>query len=140
MNRHGLIAIVLGSLMLLTGCATAPYLRHYDRGIGFIKESKINRAEAEFRRAIRQKPEFAEAHYRLGEVLLSQHQIEEAITEFRKAVRLKPEVALNLYLLAVILDKDGKRKEAREFWVDILRVEQDPWRILIIKQRLAEPD
>ncbi len=140
MNRHGLIAFTLWGFLILSGCATAPYLRHYDRGMEFIKESKINRAEAEFRRAIRQKPEFAEAHYRLGEVLLSQHQIEEAIGEFRKAVRLKPEVALNLYLLAVILDKDGKRKEAREFWVDILRVEQDPWRILIIKQRLAEPD
>lgn len=140
MKRHRLFAIALGGLMLLAGCATAPYRVHYDRGMEFITASKIDRAETEFRKAIRRKPDFAEAHYRLGEVLLSQHQIDPALAEFRKAVRLKPDIALNLYLLAVILDKDSRRKEAREFWVDILRVENDPWRILIIKQRLAEPD
>jgi len=130
----------LALALLFVGCATAPYMKHYDRGMEYIKASKINPAENEFRKAVRRKPDFAEGHYRLGEVLLSQHQIEEAIGEFRKAVRLKPDLALNLYLLAVILDKDGRKREAREFWVDILRVEQDPWRILIIKQRLAEPD
>ncbi len=40
---------------------------------------------AEFRTAIRLKPDFAEAHYNLGIALRAEGKREEAVAEFRKA-------------------------------------------------------
>jgi len=140
MNRHGLIALALGGLLLLAGCATAPYQAHYERGLKWIGEQRTYRAIYEYRKAIQLKPDFAEAHYRLGEALWFQGRIGEAIVEYYEAVRLKPDIALDLFMFAGYLDEHGRRKEARLFWEKILKVEKDKMLIQCINHRLAEPD
>jgi len=126
--------------LLLAGCATAPYMEHYERGLKWIGEQRTYRAIYEYRKAIQLKPDFAEAHFRLGEALFFQGRIGEAIVEYYEAVRLKPELAEDLYMFAGYLDERGRRKEARLFWEKILKVQKNKMLIQDIKHRLAEPD
>ncbi len=76
------------------------------------KRSKPKETIAEYRTAIRIKPELALAHYNLGIALEDQGNLEEAITEYRTAIRIKPELAMAHYNLGVGLDNQGKRDEA----------------------------
>jgi len=138
-GRLLLPALALGGL-LLAGCATAPYMEHYERGLKWIGEQRTYRAIYEYRKAIQLKPDFAEAHFRLGEALFFQGRIGEAIVEYYEAVRLKPELAEDLYMFAGYLDERGRRKEARLFWEKILKVQKNKMLIQDIKHRLAEPD
>jgi Flp pilus assembly protein TadD len=50
-------------------------------------------AEAEFRKALRLKPDYAEAHNNLGRALGQQGKLIEAMAEYREAIRLKPDDA-----------------------------------------------
>ena len=54
-------------------------------------KSKHDEAIAEYREAIRLKPDFAEAHNNLGNALQAKGKLDEAIAEYREAIRLKPD-------------------------------------------------
>ena len=53
----------------------------------------MDEAIAEYRQAIRIKPDDAEAHSNLGVALQVKGQLDEAIAECREAIRLKPDYA-----------------------------------------------
>jgi len=48
---------------------------------------------AEFREAVRLKPDFAEAHNNIGLVLAQSDKDDEAVAEFREAIRIRPNFA-----------------------------------------------
>src|SRR5208283_2111848 len=50
-----------------------------------------------------ERPDFAEAHYRLAQALSQQHKSKEAVFQYREALRLKPDFADALNELAWIL-------------------------------------
>ena len=56
-------------------------------------QGKLDEAIADYREAIRLKPDYLEAHSNLGVALASQGKPEEAIAECREAIRLKPGLA-----------------------------------------------
>ena len=56
--------------------------------------ARLDEAIAEFREAIRLKPDYAEAHNNLGIALKAQGKLDEAIAEYRAAIRLKPDDVL----------------------------------------------
>ena len=54
-------------------------------------QGKLQEAVASFDRAIRLKPDYAEAHSNLGNALTALGRLEEAVTSYRKALTLKPD-------------------------------------------------
>ncbi len=70
-------------------------------------QGKLDEAIAEFRAAIRLKPDYAEAHINLGIALQDQGKLEEAIAEYRAAIRLKPDYAEAHYNLGLALKPRG---------------------------------
>src|SRR5690349_13046578 len=59
-------------------------------GIACSEHGDLPGAEQAFRRAVKLKPEFAEAHYNLGKALRDQDQLESALQEYRRAHALEP--------------------------------------------------
>ena len=65
---------------------------HYQLGIALGRQGKLGPAEAEYREAIRLKPDYADAYLNLGALLCDQkHDYEGAIAAFREAIRLQPD-------------------------------------------------
>ena len=67
-------------------------------------QGKLDEAIAEYREAIRLKPDYAEAHDNLGIALEARAKLDEAIAAYREAIRLKPDYAeahCNLGILLV---------------------------------------
>jgi tetratricopeptide (TPR) repeat protein len=93
---------------------------HYNRGITLAEQGNREGAAAEFRSAIRLKPELVSAHIGLANALAEMAcQMAEpdplasaAIAEFREAIRLQPDDADAHYGLADTLGRQGQREEA----------------------------
>ncbi|GEM_PF-1257852 len=64
---------------------------HNEKGVMLYHRREPGAAEAEFRRAIELRPDFAEAYNNLGLALSDQNKKEEAVAAFRKAVELLPD-------------------------------------------------
>ena len=65
----------------------------HNLGNALHSQGKLDEAIAEYRTAIRLKPDYAEAHNNLGAALGAQGKTEEAIAECRTAIRIKPDYA-----------------------------------------------
>jgi len=73
---------------------------------------KLEEAELYFRKAIKIKSDFAEAHYNLGNILIDLGKLEEAELYYRKAIKIKPDFAKAHYNLGCLLRDIGKLGEA----------------------------
>ena len=107
-------AILLGGLWFgnRRGQQPADAEAHYNLGVALKAQGKLEEAIAEFRAAIRLKPDYAEAHSNLGIALRAQGKLEEAIAEYRAAIRLKPDNAEAHDNLGIALEDQGKLEEA----------------------------
>jgi tetratricopeptide (TPR) repeat protein len=97
------------ALARLDGCAAEGELAYVLGGQG-----KLDEAIAEYRAAIRLKPEYADARVNLGETLGRPGKLDEAIAEFGEAIRLKPELAEAHCALGHILMRQGDYARALE--------------------------
>lgn len=70
-------------------------------------------AKALFIKAVREKPEFAEAHYQLGLLYQDEELTLQAIHEYQTAVRLRPDLRNAHYRLAQLYGKQGRSDLAR---------------------------
>jgi superkiller protein 3 len=105
------IAAILVGLVLIPGTweqQPTDAVAHYDRGAALLDQGKPVEAIAEFRAAIRLKPELVYAHIGLANALDEQGKSTEAIAEYREAIRLKPDEVLAHYNLALALGRQGK--------------------------------
>jgi len=64
---------------------------HNDRGVMLFHRRELAAAEAEFRKALDIRPDFAEAYNNLGLTLSDQGKREEAVESFKKAIDLSPD-------------------------------------------------
>ena len=67
--------------------------RHFREGAMFQRDGNTENAIAEYKEAIKEYPDYFEAHYNLGGVYLDTQGYAEAITEFRAAIGLRPDDA-----------------------------------------------
>lgn len=96
---------------------------HFQRGRLLYEQDRYALAEAEFRQALAEDPEFALAHVLLALCLLEQGKLEPAATEARLALRYDPESSLAHYALAHIhYQKDRPNDALAELW-EALRLE-----------------
>jgi eukaryotic-like serine/threonine-protein kinase len=83
---------------------------------------KWDEAVAEYRTAVRLKPDHADAHTNLGNTLKDQGQVDEAIAAYRAAVRLKPDDFWNRTRLGEALNEAGQRREAAAEFREAVRL------------------
>ena len=73
---------------------------------------KLEEAELSTRKAIKIKPDYADAHYNLGIILTDLSNLQEAELSCRKAIEIKSDFAEAHYSLGIILKGLGKLQEA----------------------------
>ena len=93
-----------------------------DRGIALAKEGRYEAAIAQFTRAFRKNPVFAEAYYNRGLVDLAIGQLGQAISDFTKAVEIKPGFTEGYVSRAPIYVRMGQYEEAI---LDFTRIIED---------------
>ena len=81
-------------------------------GIALVKAGRREEAVAQFTRALRLKPDYAEAHNNLGLALADSGRLPEAIGEYETALRLKPDYPEGETDLGVALTDTGRLPEA----------------------------
>jgi tetratricopeptide (TPR) repeat protein len=81
---------------------------------------------AQYREAIRRKPDYAEAHFNLGcDLQRVPGRVPEAISEYREAVRLKPGYFAARCNLGNALASEGLTSEALAEYAEALRLRPD---------------
>ena len=93
-------------------------LAHYEQG-------KAQEAIEHYGRALRLKPDYAEAHNNLGIALGSQGQVEMAVHHFRQTVQLEPGLVEGHNNLGNALVTTGRLDEAIEYYARALRLKPD---------------
>jgi len=95
------------------------------------KLGRRNEAVSAYREAIRLKPGYWEAHYRLAEQLGQQGSIEEAAREFREVIKFNPGYVRAHLNLGVALAKMGRPGEALKSFDTALQL--DPQNALALQ-------
>jgi Flp pilus assembly protein TadD len=81
-------------------------------GASLLEAGRTGEAGAEFREALRLKPDYAEAHCNLGNALWMQGKLSEAEAELRQAIALWPDYAEAHCNLGQVLTLMGRYAEA----------------------------
>ena len=76
------------------------------------RRGQVDEAIDHYRKALKIKPDFAEAHINLGNALARRGQVDEAISHYRKALEIKPENAEAHNNFGVVLAGHGQVDEA----------------------------
>ena len=85
-------------------------------------KAKPTRPSANSEKAIRLRPDHADAHYNLGNALARQGHADEAIRQFQEALRLKPDNADAHNNLGLALARQGQTDEAIRQFQEALRL------------------
>ncbi len=90
----------------------ACWMAHNNLGTELLRQRRTDEALAEFKTALRLKPNYEVACYNLGLALLRKGRLDEAQAQFQQAVDLKPDYAGAHNNLANIFLRQGKPREA----------------------------
>lgn len=101
---------------LLAGVAQNPQadqpLEYLKNGDAFLAEKNYDKAVAEYQKAIKIKPAWAEAQQKLGDALAASDKLDEAIAAYQAASRLKADDEGLHYKLGILYEKKGLLDEA----------------------------
>jgi tetratricopeptide (TPR) repeat protein len=88
----------------------------YNQGVDLMHAEKFAAAQAKFEQAIRDNPNFAEAHNNLGFTLRQQgpENYSKALEHYSKAIQLKPHMAETYEYRGVLFAKMGRRADAEK--------------------------
>jgi tetratricopeptide (TPR) repeat protein len=96
-----------------------------DRGIVLANAGKPDEAIAEFRKALRVQPRFAEARANLGAALLGWEDMGAAMAELAEAIRIEPTLAAAHVNLGIALKRQGADRAAVPAFVEAVRLQPD---------------
>lgn len=107
---------------------TLPFFAHYynDRGARQVREGHFSEAADSYERAIKLKPDYAEAHYNLGDVYEHFHKCKESIPHYEAAVRFDNTFVHAQNNLARLYLKCGNEEQAASA-------------LAILEEQLAQP-
>ena len=97
----------------------------FHKGEEAVRKHKDEEAVKDFKEAIAQDPEFADAYNELGVSLLAIGQSVEAVEQFRRAVDLVPDHRQALYNMCIVLGKLRQWHEAKEVARRNLELDED---------------
>jgi hypothetical protein len=88
----------------------------YNQGVDLMLAKKFAAAQIKFEQAIRDNPDFAEAHNNLGFTLREQgpQNYAKALAQYNKAIQLKPSMAETYEYRGVLFAKMGKKSDAEK--------------------------
>jgi membrane associated rhomboid family serine protease/Tfp pilus assembly protein PilF len=116
----------LALVFVLIGGGTAwwlhsrDYLRHMQRGLGFLTENKTDQAIAEFKTVIRQQPRYPAAHLRLAQAYIRKGDFANAESELGILIAMTPGDERAPYVLGFLYLQEGKPPQARETFQKML--------------------
>lgn len=112
-SYHPLLVLVFIFATLFSGACTFKTGHEYlITGNEYFKAGDLNKAEKEYREALRLEPESSIAHNNLGVVLNELGQYQEAITILTRAIEIDPKNAIAHYALANSLSHTGRYDDA----------------------------
>ena len=114
-----LLYLGLSSFMTtaLLSCTTLSPESHYNLAVDYAQQGRLAKAEQEYKRAIKAKPDLVQAHNNLGVLYLKQGRLAEAEREFQSVLSIKRDHLLALENLASTYDAmGGKDQAALETW------------------------
>jgi tetratricopeptide (TPR) repeat protein len=96
----------------------------YNQGVDLMRGKKFAAAQAKFEQAIRQNPNFAEAHNNLGFTLRQQgpQNYSKALQHYNKAIQLKPSMAETYEYRGVLFAKMGRKADAERDLVTLKKL------------------
>ena len=96
----------------------------YNQGVDLMRGKNFAAAQTKFEQAIRQKPDFAEAHNNLGFTLRQQgpQNYSKALQHYNEAIRLKPNMAETYEYRGVLFAKMGRKAEAERDLVTLKKL------------------
>jgi len=74
---------------------------HYERGLGFVDQKKLDEAFNEFKEALKLNPNYAQAYCETGIVYMEKGNFEKAIEPLKKSLQINPKYPKSNYALAV---------------------------------------
>ncbi len=122
---------VLALVLVLIGGGTAwwlhsrDYLRHMQRGVGFLAENKTDQAIAEFQTVLRQRPDYPAAHFALGRAYATKGDRANAEAEFKRVLELNPRNESSYYNLGFVYLEEKKLPQARESFQRLLALNRN---------------
>jgi rhomboid protease GluP len=124
-NTSQRVAVLALALVLVGGGAawwlhSRDYIRHMQRGVGFLAESKTDQAVAEFQTVLRHRPDYAPAHFALGQAYGVKRDFASAETEFKRAIEVNPQNENYYYYLGFAYIDEKKLPQARETFQRLL--------------------
>jgi tetratricopeptide (TPR) repeat protein len=96
-----------------------------DLGLALAAQGRIDEAITQYSKALRIKPDFAEAHLNLGNALAAQGRIDEAMAQYSEALRIKPDFPGAHINLGAALAGQGRIDEAMAQYFEALRIKPD---------------
>ena len=91
-------------------------LAEVNQGIELLKNEQPDEALACFKRAWEAAPFSGKLHYLIGNAYRARGEVYRALAEYEKAVEMEPLFFAGLKDLAVLYEKNGFKKKARELW------------------------
>jgi tetratricopeptide (TPR) repeat protein len=87
---------------------------HNNLGVTRLAQGRLGEAEDHLRQALTTNPQMAEAHFNLGRVYGRRRQLDQAVAEYEEALRLQHDYELARVNLALVLEGQGKTRQALE--------------------------
>jgi Flp pilus assembly protein TadD len=81
-------------------------------GVAYVQVGRVADAVAQFRAALRVRPDLAMAHYNLGVIAMGDNSVVEAEARFRRAIELRPDYAEARNNLGIVLEATGRVNDA----------------------------
>ena len=99
-------------------------LKVYNQGVALMRARNFAAAQIKFEQAIRENPNFAEAHNSLGFALRQQgpHDYSKALEHYNKAIQLKPTMAEAYEERGVLFAKMGRKAAAEKDLVTLKKL------------------
>ena len=95
---------------------------HHDRGVAWDKRGQLDRAVAEYREALRLRPDSVDSHFNLGVIMARQDHFDRAVYHYQEVLRIEPRDVQAHYNLARALASHGARAEAVFHYREALKI------------------
>jgi len=107
-----LFSAALDHLPLEEACQESAMALHFYRGEAHYELGEHQGAIADLSRAIKLRPDLAEAYANRGNVYYDKGEYDPAITDYGRAIRLKPDYSLPYHGRGFVYKKSGKKQKA----------------------------
>lgn len=110
-----IIILLIFSLLSGTSFAARDAYEYFQSGISFFDQKDFDQALAAFQKAVKEKPDFAEAYYNIGIIYDLQGKPSEAVKAYEKVIQIDPNVGNVLENLAQDCNRIGEIRKGMDY-------------------------